>query len=104
MGAGPLGPYSAHLDEDVFPSDLQRVAIYAHGWIPYDLPRGHVVLPAVPRAGDDISFQEALPERPTTVQTGVVDGVKHPSHVGEGNRLALHLELPDRARGNFHGF
>jgi hypothetical protein len=48
------------------------VACDADRWILDELPCPHVELPAVPRAGDDVSADGAFAERPAAIETQVV--------------------------------
>ncbi|SLM49571.1 protein of unknown function [Nitrospira japonica] len=65
--------------------------------IDFDLPRrivhtgsgGDVELPTMPRAGHHLAFHVTFAERPSAVNAGIIDGVKHPVDIEEGNGLPL---------------
>src|SRR5713101_7796753 len=86
------------IDENVFSTNLQGVAVHPYGWILANLAGGHVILPAMPRASHFVSVHNTLAERPAAMHAGIVDGVELSAHIGQGNRLALHLKLSDRSR------
>src|SRR5882757_1202017 len=89
------------IHEYVFAANLNLVAIHSHGWVLADLARSYVILPAVPRASDDVAVHYALPQWASSVQAGVVDGIELAADIGQGNRFALNMELPNRSRRDF---
>ena len=60
--------------------------------------RPHVVLPAVPRAGEDAALESSLAQRALQVQAMLLDGVEAAVAVGEGDLLLAGLDSPDGAR------
>src|SRR6266849_10293909 len=55
----------------------------------------------MPGAGHHTAIHNPLPERPAPMQAGVVDCVEFAPHIGNRNRLAFHVKLPDRSRRDF---
>src|SRR5437867_129420 len=84
-------------DQDRVALDLHLVALDALALVHRVAARGHVVLPAVPRAGDDHAVELALPERPAAVEAGVVHGVERTAHVEERDLLAARLDALARS-------
>src|SRR2546426_4210872 len=68
-------------DQDRVALERHLVTLDALALVHRVAARGHVVLPAVPRAGDDHALELALPERPATVEAGVGGGVERAAHV-----------------------
>src|SRR5713101_826006 len=91
----------ARIHENVISANLKGVAIHPHRWVLGNLAGGHIVLPAMPRAGHDVPVHDPLAQRPAPMQAGIVDGVELAAHIGKGNGFALHLKLPDRSRRDF---
>src|SRR5438876_5783243 len=95
-------------DQDRVALERHLVTLDALALVHRVAARGHVVLPAVPRAGDDHALELALPERPATVEAGVVDGVERAAHVEERDLLAARLDALARSGrdvadgGDFH--
>ena len=56
------------------------------------LARAHVVLPAVPRAGEDAALEAALAERALEVEAVLLDGVEAAVAVREGDLLVAGLD------------
>ena len=90
--------------KNVFPANLDAVAINTHSRVLADLTRGDVVLPPMPRAGNYVLVHDPLAQRPAPVQAGIIDGIELAPHVGQSNRFALYLELSDRSRRDFVRF
>src|ERR1700676_829200 len=55
----------------------------------------------MPGAGDGLAVQCALPYGASPVEAGVVDGIELTLNIGDGQRLSIHLELPDRTGRDF---
>src|SRR6266700_5030798 len=91
----------ASIHENIFAANLEGIAIHPHRWVLANLAGGHLVLPSLPRARSDFSVHDSLAQRPTPVQTGLVDGIELAAHIGHGNRFALHLVLSIRSRRDF---
>src|SRR5689334_11718509 len=85
----------------ILAANLDFIAIHTHCRVLLDLPRGDVVLPAMPWAGHDRSFQDSLPQRSAAVQASVVNRVVFPADIRQGYRLAFHLKFPDRTGRDF---
>src|SRR5882762_11798238 len=94
----------ASVHENIFSANLNGVAIHAHRWVLANLAGGHVILPAMPRAGHFVAVHNSLAQRPASMQAGIVDGVELAADICEGNRFALHLKLSDRSRRDFIRF
>src|SRR6266571_5008163 len=87
--------------EDVFAPDLDSIAIPSHRRVLLYLPRSHIILPAVPGTGNDIPLQNPLPERPTPMKAGIVDGIELAPDIGQRDGLAFHMKLTDRSGRDF---
>jgi hypothetical protein len=77
-------------DLDVVGSQLDRE-------IELVLAGSHVVLPAVPRAGQDAAFEPALAEGPTEVEAVWLEGVEAALAVGESDLLVAGSDGADVA-------
>src|SRR5580704_14965104 len=88
------------LDEYVIPFDFKRIALYSHGGICQGLPGSHVILPAVPGAGNNFSRQFALAERPAAMQASIIDGEELPFHIRDRHGSPVHLKLANRPSRN----
>src|ERR1700674_1795366 len=93
--------YLAGINENIFSTSFNGVAIHPHSWVLANLARGHVVLPAMPRASDYVSVHNTLAQWPATMEAGIVDGIELAADICQGNRFALHLKLSNRSRGDF---
>src|SRR6516165_5729404 len=80
---------SADRDEDVAALDLHIVARDLQ-IVGDALAGAHVVLPGVPRTGDDAAFEVALAERPAAVRALVVQRVERAVDVEERDLLPVH--------------
>src|SRR6266581_2230491 len=85
------------IHENVFSANLNGVAIHPHRWILPNLAGDNIILPAMPRTRHHISVHNTLPQRPATMQTGIVDGIELAAYICQGNCFALHLKLSDRS-------
>jgi hypothetical protein len=73
-GLGPRGKeLLGVIDENIVPANLNRERFHAHSRVIDQFSRRHVVLPAMPRAGDDRSIQLAFAQRPAAMQAYVID-------------------------------
>jgi hypothetical protein len=66
----------AEVDENFVASNFDRIAVDAHAAVRNDLASGDVILPSMPRAGHDLSFELAFTERAGLVQAYAIDSVK----------------------------
>jgi hypothetical protein len=83
-------------DLDVVGSQLDRE-------IELVLTGSHVVLPAVPRAGQDAAFEPALAEGPSEVEAVRLEGVEAALAVGKGDLVVAGPDGSDVARGQVLG-
>src|ERR1700674_6206 len=93
--------YLAGIHENIFSTNFNGVAIHPHSWVLANLARGHVVLPAMPRASHYVSVHNTLAQWPATMEAGIVDGIELAADICQGNRFALHLKLANLSRRNF---
>jgi hypothetical protein len=83
--------------------DLDVVGLQLDREIELVLARSHVVLPAVPRAGQDAAFEPAVAQRPSEVEAVRLDGVEAALAVGEGDLLVTGSNGSDAPRGHVLG-
>ena len=91
----------AYVYENIVAADFDLIAVNADTRIHRQLAVGDVILPTVPRAGNNLAVHLTGAERAATVQAGVIDGVEGSVNIGEGDGFAFHGEFPDVAGGNF---
>src|SRR6266851_2996728 len=58
--------------KDIFAADFERIGLHSDRGVRGYFAGGHVVLPAVPRAGDNIGFELALAQWAAAMQAGIV--------------------------------
>src|SRR2546425_12918029 len=73
---------SPGIHKNIFSANLHSVAIHPHRRILPDLAGGHVVLPPMPGAGDDLPIHDPLAQWAPPVQAGVVDGIELATDIG----------------------
>jgi len=88
-----------NVHEKVLAANFRGVAIDPDRRILQHLPSGYVVLPAMPRAGDHVALQRALPEWASAMQAEIIDCVKFAADIGNSHRFTFNVEFPHGVRG-----
>jgi hypothetical protein len=95
-----LAKVSSGIDENLFASYFCWIAGNSHTWVLEELSGGHVILPAVPRTGDNCALERPLAQRPSPVQASVVDSEELACDVRKCKSFARDLEFVNGARWN----
>src|SRR5262249_28909090 len=96
--------FSPHIDKNLFPANLHWIAIHPRLRILPAPPRPDAVFQTMPWASPHRALQPTIPQRPATVDTRIVDGVKLSVHIGHRHRLAAPLKLSYRSRRHIYLF
>jgi hypothetical protein len=96
-----LDELSSNIDEDFIPSDFRLVASNSHARVLDNLPGGYVILPPVPRTGNNFILECTLAQRTSPMQASIVDSIELTRYIGERYGLARNLNLVDGSWWNF---
>lgn len=91
---------NANFGDDFSVFDSGFVLSLADALVEAMLSGADVELPAVPGAGDDVSAQDAFPERATGVRTDAVEDIKDTINIEDGKDSAICHNFRAAARRN----
>jgi hypothetical protein len=96
-----LRDFSRDIHEYLFSADFGKVASHSHAGVLNKLSGGHVVLPAMPGAGNNLILERPLSQGSAPVQAGVIDSEELTSHIGERHGFASNLNFMNSTHWDF---
>src|SRR5262249_41147234 len=81
-----------YADFDVVAFDLNVVLRQLRGWIERILTSDHIKLPAMPGAGEDVSFELSFAYRTAAMRTHILECIKIASDIPDGNLIPVQFK------------
>src|SRR2546429_2090693 len=76
----------------IFALHLSLITIHFGRRIRYRNTGFDIVLPTMPGTGDYASFQFALAQRTSAVETRIINGIKSPVHIKNSDTLSINID------------